>query len=171
MSLFCLWADHCSRGIPEEPAKWDADVARFISVLRRNKAERAAGNYLVSGLRYFLPGIPFPRAAKAMKAWGLKEPSEPHPCMPESCNRVIVEAAVRKGWIHVAGWVRCSFMGYFRISSSARIIKPNVALPGTLVSCIPRRRASSPSAVKSGVLLYGWSRLTTSWRSLSSIVW
>lgn len=127
---FCLWLDANDPAAALNLPKWDTALVSYLAEMRRSGRGKCGGNYVVAGLRLVVPQLRLVLAAKVMKAWNKAQPSEPWPCMPNSFNLLLVEAARLRGWVCVAGWIRVAFVTMLRISASARMLWTDVALPG-----------------------------------------
>lgn len=109
---------------------YDDALCDHLRALQRAGKGRQAGNLISAGLKHFRPGSRFPIASKVLKSWAARAPSKPWPCIPEAALILLVQEALLRGWINVAGWLMISFCCLPRISAASRMLFQDVALPG-----------------------------------------
>lgn len=127
---FCKRVDSNVHISLQPESSWDSLVAQYIISLRGAGKHASQGRPVTAGLRHFLPETPLPKSFRTLKAWTLDSNSQGHACMSNSANLVLVNAAVQRGWYHVAAWLRVSFVCLLRVSAASQILWPSVFLPG-----------------------------------------
>lgn len=126
----CDWLDEPSQKKLRAEGVWDRIGLRYMAMLRAKGMHASAGQKVTAALRHVLPEVHLSRSFRLLKAWALSCPVRHHPCMSNRANLVLVRAAMKRGWIPTAAWLRISFVCMLRIGAAARILWPSVIMAG-----------------------------------------